>query len=359
MKKSGFYLLKRDSSSSIFLVILFAMMGYTATYYLLSENYRHDESDQFIRTIHNSQDNTVREVRIDTLKMIQQNSLQQPVVIRKEKVLFHRNPIFLVWSALIMIMMTIASASFPIFLWQIRQIGSNFRLKKLHFLQAGGLSLFIVFFLILMQLSLKGFYDPSKMIDNFQILLKHGWVVRSLVFSTLLLQVPVLMVVFLVGISAGKVDADIRNRQSVEMAVSRFSLLNGLLTAALQVLAVVVVFSVLTTGALQQSVKSVLVITRFDIFPREASYVYGMFFSLFLGIIYIPSYLFLQNRFNHLKQKLEAGMEAADEENKGWYKDISGSLNFGGSALDNMKLALTVLAPLLSSFLPEQLKIFT
>jgi hypothetical protein len=358
MKKPRFYLLQRDNFGSIFIVILFAMGGYMATYLLLSNNYRHGKSDQVIRTIRNSQDNTVKEVRIDTLKMTQQKLMQQPVVIDKELVLFHRNPIFLIWSTLIIIMMTIASASFPVFIWQIRQIGNTFCLNNRHFLQAGLMALFMVFFLILMQKSVAGFYNLTKLVDNFQVLLKHGWVFRIILVSTLLLQVPVLMVLFLVGISVGKIDIEIRNRQSVKNILSRFTILNQTLIDALQVLAVVVVFTVIAVGALQQSVKSVLLVAQFDVFPKEVCYVYGMFFSLFLGIIYIPTYLFLKNRFNHFKQNIETGIETADEEKKDWYKDFTGSVNFGVSALDNLKLAFTVLAPLLSSFLPEQLRLF-
>lgn len=356
MKNTKIYLLKRDNPISIFIVIACAMIGYTSAYVLLSGNYLHEDRHQYISSIRSETGNKVSEVMVDTLSPSQKKMLQPTVVIWKEKVLFHRNPVFLVWSTLIMIMMTIAAASFPVFIWQIKQIREKFRLQGKHLLQATGIALFIIVFLVIMQLSLKGFYDPSQMIDNFRILLRHGWVVRSIAMTTLLLQVPVLIVIFLVGISAGRIEADVRNRQSIETALSGFSMLNQVLTSALQVLAIVVVFSVLTTGALQQSVKSALEITRFDIFPREASYVYGMFFSLFLGIVYMPTFLFLKNRYGQFRQNLEKETDSLDEEKKEWYKNISGSLNFGGSALDNLKLALTVLAPLLTSFLPEQLR---
>ncbi|MBA4411117.1 MAG: hypothetical protein Q8S54_10440 [Bacteroidota bacterium] len=349
---------RKDRSGSILIVIMFAFFGYLSIYLMLSNNVRHPSSNQPLYVIQNKIDNNIYEVNIDTLTFAQKE-LVNSVVIDKEDMLFNRNPNFLVWTTLILIMITIASAAFPVFIGQIAQLKNKFNLKFNHILQSILFAFAIILFLAIIQMSMKGFYAPSKIIDDFGILFNHGYVIPRIVIVTFILQLPILTVIFMVGISAGKVVFDIKSKQSVEKAVSQFAMLNQILLASLQVLAILVVFSVLTTSALQQSIKSALIIKNFDIFPKEISYVYGLFFSLFLAIIFIPTYLYLRNCQNKIKHNLQNEIETENFEIPEWYNNILSKINLGGSALDNLKLSLTVLAPLISSFLPEQLRLFS
>jgi len=357
MEKKNFNHFKRDNPLSIPIIILFGLIGYTAAFILLSSNYRDPDMFRDIYVMRNTSDNKLHEVSKDTLTLSEKLMVEKPVSIGKGQLLFTLNPNFLVWTALILIMFTLSSACLPVFIWQIIYLKNKFKLKAMHIWQSIAFAGLMIIFLIIVQLSLTGLYYPSQIIDNFNILFLHGWVVRAIAYTTPILQIPILILMFLVGISAQTVNYDIKDKLSIEKAISQFSLLNQSLTWALQILAVLVVFSVLTTGTLQQTIKSVLILKEFEVFPKEISYVYGMFFSLFLGIIYIPTYLYLKNRYSQLNKALEFGMESADEKTQELYEKLLKSDNFGGSAIDNLKLAFTVLAPLISGFLPEQLNL--
>jgi hypothetical protein len=324
---------------------------------LLYSNYLFPDQGKTFQTIQSLDGNLRIEIDPDTLVITPDLKIKE-VTVKGKNLLFNLNPSLVVWTMLIIMMVTIASASFPAFIWQIKHIIKFFELRLKHFLQAVILALSIITFLSIYHYTMTGFYKPSDIIDNFGILFKNGNVINTVVISTLLLQIPLLIVIFLVGIAAETITVDLSKKQSLEKAIIKFNMLNQLLTGALQVLAILVVFSVLTTSALQQSIKSALIIKSIDISPPELSYVYGLFFTLFLAIIYIPVQLFLRYRINSLKQDIQIQSQNENEDNQQTYKNMIGQLNVGGTALDNLKLAFTVLAPLISGFLPEQLKIF-
>jgi hypothetical protein len=83
-----------------------------------------------------------------------------------------------------------------------------------------------------------------------------------------------------------------------------------------------------------------------------------LYFSLFLSIIYIPVYFYIKQNYNRLKEKANELNPPDDVKEKPWYKDLFGDTRFEGTALDNLKLAFTLMAPLLTSFLPESLHFF-
>jgi hypothetical protein len=343
-------------SISMSVVIIFAFIGFLSTYLWISSNIRHPEFNQTINVIQNKVDKNYYEINPDTLSVFENNI--KTVEIDKGDILFNRNPFFLIWTTLVLIMITIASGAFPVFVWQIIQLKYTFKLKFRHVLYAILFALAVTLFLILFQMSTKGFYMPSKIIDDFEILFKHGNIIPTIVAVTFVLQFPIIILIFLIGISANNIDINNIHKQNIDKIVSGFSMLNQILLNSLQILAILVVFSVLTTSALQQSIKTTLIIKTFDIFPNEVSYVYGLFFSLFLAIIFIPTYIFLRNCQNNLKQNLLNDINSEKSVNTEWYKNLIANLSTGGTALDNLKMSLMVLAPLISSFLPEQLWFF-
>lgn len=357
MWKARIYKQMEDKSAGILIVILFATMGLWSAYHLLVNNYKHPEVNQTIQVIKNQDNFTVQEVRLDTLTESQKKAVVD-VQIDKKDLLFNKNPNLLVWTALILIMITIASAAFPVFSFQISRIRNSLNLKGKYIWLSVLYATAIVVFLFVTQYSLKGFLNPGLIIEKFGVLFHHNWVPMVFVISTLILQTPILIVIFLVGTSSATISYDVNKKLSVEKAIDQFTNLNQVLMSALQVLAILVVLSVLTTSALQQSIKSVLEVHTFDISPKEVSYVYGLFFSLFLGIIFIPNYVFLKYRFNKLKKSIQTGIKIENDEDKKWSENIMKTISFGSSALDNIKLSLTVLAPLITGFLPEQLKLF-
>ena len=218
-------------------------------------------------------------------------------------------------------------------------------------MQKGSLfAILIAVYLILSSSSGKGYYNPPKIIDDFHILLTGGNILVGIVIATIFLMLPVLIVMFLIGPASDKLFIRKITKQNAEKAADGLEQLNQVLRNALQVLSVIVVFTVLTSSALKDSIKATVEIEGYDIFPASVSYVYGMYFSLFLCIMYMPIYFYLKRQYNYLKDAVAETGES--DENK---QKVLNAVDFKSSALDNLKLALTVLAPLLSSFLPENI----
>jgi len=292
--------------------------------------------------------------------------------ITSRNILFHQNPIFLVWLMLISIMMAIAAGSFPVFIIQILRLRNKFNLSFNQVLTGFIYAFIVVLILALNSSDLIGYYKPPDIINHFHILLKHGCIIKYIVISTTILSIPTFLVIFITAISSDSIsfknsaeekikredvnqiitDDDLLKQRKTELeAIARqFEFLNQSLKGAMQILAIIVVFSVLTSSALRMSIKSVVEVKYYDIFPIEASYVYGMYFSLFLFIMYIPSYIYIKNRYSQFKEYLN--IQQFEEQ---WSQSVLGIVKFEGTALDNLKLAFTILAPLISSFLPDSL----
>lgn len=296
----------------------------------------------------------------------------------RTNILFHQNPIFLVWIMLVSIMIAIAAGSFPAFIVQIRQLKDRYKLNSRQFFTGVTYSMIVVLILGLNSCEIKGYtdligyYKPPDIINDFHILLKHDYIINCIVIATTILSIPAFLVIFLTAISSDNIsfknsikksekgDDAIQNytddelvkqkKMAMEVVARQFEFLNQSLKGAMQILAIIVVFSVLTSSALRMSIKSVIEIKYYDIFPVEASYVYGMYFSLFLCIMYIPSYIYLKNRFTQFKEYINS--QEVDEQ---WSQSVLGTVKFEGTALDNLKLAITILAPLITSFLPDSL----
>lgn len=287
----------------------------------------------------------------------------------RTKMLFHQNPIFLVWVMLVSIMMAIAAGSFPALIIQIWRLKNRFKLSLNQVLTGIIYGIIVVSLLAINNSELKGYYKPPDILNDFHILLNNGKILNYLVGYTIMFVFPTFIIIFLSGISSDNISFENldkgqtisknapsinelaeQKKAAIEGVARQFEFLNQSLKGAMQILAIIVVFSVLTSSALRISIKSVLEIKYYDIFPIEASYVYGMYFSLFLCIIYIPSYLYLNYRFIKFREYIQ--MQQFDEQ---WSQSVLGTVKFEGTALDNLKLAITILAPLISSFLPDSL----
>ncbi len=149
----------------------------------------------------------------------------------------------------------------------------------------------------------------------------------------------------------GVTDTTSDSIKSIEQAAKRIKILNLSLQSALQILATVIVFTSLSANAFGKSINAMVHVKGFNLYPDVSAYVYGMFFSLFLCIIYLPNYYYLKNNYNKLKELASDLKEP--EATPAWYTSLFGEIKLEGTAVENIKLALTIVAPLLTSFLPN------
>jgi hypothetical protein len=141
--------------------------------------------------------------------------------------------------------------------------------------------------------------------------------------------------------------------ESLERLADRFERLRGTLRLFLMTVSILVVMSVLTTDALRQALKNVVVGQGVELFPPQFVYMYGLFFAIILASFYLPVYYQLRTHGRWLIERIRASElpEHADTENS------LQRLRLHESALDNFKTSLSIIAPLLSSFLPELVRL--
>jgi hypothetical protein len=365
---------KTKNFTGIILIILCAIVAFASTSYLLKTHTIQYSSLPKAVSVKVNDPNSPGRAKILKLQVYSNlpvDTAQRSIYGGKyigDDLLFHQNPTFLMWTMLICIMISIAAGSFPAFIGQIRQLKEDFKLRPVDIRFGLFCAIVLTSFLAFTNMRLPGYYAPPAIMRDLHILFETPNAALWIVGITMVLMIPALTVIFLVAkcsdrILAGPQKKDNDPNQTlditdIEQATAKLKIIHKSLQNVLYVLAVIVVFTVLTSTALGQSIKATVGIRGFDLFPKEASLVYGLYFSLFLCIIYIPVYYYIKLNYNRLKEKANELNPSDDIKEKPWYKDLFSDTRFEGTALDNLKLAFTLLAPLLTSFLPESLHLF-
>jgi len=264
--------------------------------------------------------------------------------------LYHENRFFPIWGMLILVMITIAAGACPVFIDQFITLKKDFKVDTVPVIKAVAYTVLIAVFLIASNSSGIGYYKPPDIIDDFHIIFKNGSILEYIVGATILLVAPVIAVMFLVGAAADKLLSRKITKDNASTIAHKLGVLNQVLLNGLYALSVIVVFTVLTSGTLKETIKATVQIEAFDIFPTEVSYAYGIYFSLFLCVIYMPVFFYLKQQVSSFRGVV-AGMDYLGETKEA----ILANTDLKTSALDNIKTAITVLAPLITSFLPENL----
>jgi hypothetical protein len=351
----------RQGSTGIIITVVCAAAGFIITKSFMNENLIqyaslpktvslkvHDgaknESDSVVFNLP-----VISKFAIDTFPP--ETEIKSNVVERN--ILFHENPYFPVWGMLVLVMITIASGSVPVFVAQILQLKRNFGLDGKQIAAGIIFAVIVAIFLALSNSSAGGYYRPQKILSDFHIIFNNGNMLVGIVVATILLMLPIFTAMFLIGPACDKLLNQKISKDNIEIVATKFEMLNQSLRGALQVSAIIVVFTVLTSGTLKETIKATVEIKGYDIFPTEVSYTYGIFFSLFLCVIYLPIYFYLKQKYIDLKGAAAGISDLGENKEK-----VLAAIDFKTSAIDNLKTALTMLAPLLSSFLPENLHLF-
>jgi hypothetical protein len=196
---------------------------------------------------------------------------------------------------------------------------------------------------------------------TFHVLLKHPCVLNFIVGANIVLCIPMIVVSFRCSFIAYTIAGKLENgkdKNNIEWAVKSFKNLNGKLNNALQVLAVIIVMTILTTSALRQSLIAVLHAHNFEIFPIQSVYAYGLFFSVFLALVYVPNYLFMKYSSSQVIDHLNSKKNAVGTQEALWAEQLLSVMQIGKTSMDSIKLVITVLSPLLSIVIPDKLHFF-
>jgi hypothetical protein len=337
---------RKYQSVSILIIILFAIVGFGISFWkyktaLVLEPLRINGGTDSVYYVKD----TVDQITYD---------FKATQIFKPGQVLFHRAPVFLVWIMLVLVMITVASGSFPVFAMQAWNLKRNFRFPNWQFLLLITMAIVFVWLLSILPQFLPGYIKPFHLVEKFKVLLYNPNMILYSVAVTLGLIIPILLVVFMIGPASDKIRVDSRSQESFEIAARQLNRLFEVLLMALQVLAVIVVLAVLTSRTLHESFRSVIRIENIEL-PREISYVYGLYFSLFLAIILIPTYYHLRLRSSSFRLLLNDYLDkTGSKTDSKWPERMATAFTLKTSALETLKLTLTVLAPLISSFLPDE-----
>lgn len=351
---------KKDlHADKIMLVIFCATLGFVITLKAINANVIQYATLPKVVTFQTRDDSTNKAVYFNldvtsafAIDMDSTNKAQMPKgKIVNNNILYHENRFFPIWGMLILVMITIASGSAPVFIEQFIRLKKDFSVGKVAAAKALLCTVLIAGFLIVSNSSGVGYYKPPDIIHDFHILFKNGSILEYIVGATILLVMPVIAVMFLVGACSDQLLNAKITKDNAAKFTSKFATLNAVLLNSLYVLSAIVVFTVLTSGTLKETIKATVQIEGFDIFPTEVTYAYGIFFSLFLCVLYIPVFFYLKQQVDYFRTVVSGMNEPREFKEK-----ILAGIEIKTSPLDNLKTTLTVLAPLITSLLPENLQ---
>lgn len=341
-------------------VIVCAITGFALTFRVLNNNYKEYAALPAQVTICAGNSGHCDTFRVKQKFVLPQNKLPAgiPNVDASGYVLFHYNPSFLIWTMLILLLITLCAGSFPVFINSIAEIKSCCAVSRKRMFFTIGFGLVVTLVMALMPAGLSGYYNPYKIAGDFGILFNNPFVIQGLIIASILLVLPVILTMFVVSAGGNAVVNSLKDEAAQKSAPDKFARLNASLLSALQVLAVVVVLTGFCSSALGRSIKSVFELTGFDIFPAEMSYAYGLFYAMFLALFYLPAFYSLKRNTQQAKEiilKNTGGLDKATLEER---YQLSSQVEIKTNALEALKLALTILSPLLTTFIPESLHLF-
>lgn len=340
-------------SGVIAITITFALAGCLISDYFFQSAFKHPEKSLWIQY----SDDQVHFKKEGKLVEAEKSGQPDVVTIGNKERIFHHNPDLLVLCILTLITMAMASGAFPLFIGQALQLKKIFRLKNLQIWYAIAGSFGLILFLYLLQVNMPGRFSPDEIIAQFHILFKDGkeQMLNQFLGAALLLQIPLFTVIFLIGPSSDHISS-ITNfkKENIVKATFQLRLLNRILRNAFWVLSVGIVFSVLTSSALESAIKSDLTIHDFDIHPKKMCFVLGLFFSLFIGAIYIPVFLYLKSRTIQFKEILLDNQHLLTDEDESIAQRMVNTMENKNSVLETMEMVISILAPVAAGLFSQQ-----
>lgn len=300
---------------------------------------------------------------------------ETPLILRRqEDLFFHYHSQFIVWMFLFSCLLGV-SFGFIFPLWYgNRKVSSYLRLNKFQKSLSGVLAIIFLVMAVLLSggswslvLRSEAYYMSFVQIStSFDVLLHSPtMVVMMLISFTSIAPVLALTGMFQVNFGLSQLS-DIKD---IRLKADRFRLLTESLNFYLFVLTIIISGSTITTAFGRE-----MFLQTFNsqeiLFPIEFVYLYGLVFTLFLGLAYLPVYVQLKRKgewlMYHLleeeKQLSEAVESKSEPEKKKAQISTSPLPELTGlediflmksSSMDSLKVILSILAPLLTGVLSK------
>ena len=195
---------------------------------------------------------------------------------------------------------------------------------------------------------------------KFEIMLSNPKVaLRSLIGLGCLGPLLALVGIFVVNwsVSALKVD------EGISKVTEKFRILVNSLDFFLMVSAVIITWTTVTTALGREAIIQALPIDTSIILPIEFVYLYGLVFTLILGVVYIPVYLILKSTGKQLHNHFAKQTTPTETNEEQTQKPLElnqlevNTLLMQTSAIESFKVSLSILGPLLTSLLSKLVEV--
>jgi len=265
---------------------------------------------------------------------------------------FNYNPALLVWMSLVAVMIACSLAIVPVTIKYTKDIYQLCQLNWVRLARAVGLTLLIG---ALITLTNKNGHilNAFQIVDKAGILVQNPQTVYVFVMICVCSGLVAVCGQFVINEAISKLPesiVDLTTPQQ-EKTAGQFMLLRHSLKFFLMADATLIVFSVLTTDTIRQAINTELALSvkGRSIFPQQFVYLYGLMFTFYLALLYLPIYYRLKYKGETMAKGLKADAPGAAILNE--------SFLIQESALDSLKVALSILAPVVSSLLPGLLNL--
>lgn len=339
------------SAGQIYAIIFLPILFFVVTLFIITNDIRQTGYWHKLYRVTNSVN-----LYVDTVSVIHQQQIAAPIVedqvefgkdIIFKKLLFHYNPEFMSWVVVISIMMAFAAGVFPLLIMTIFQIYKvfNFNFRSLA-------ELILLTLIIGLIISLNGSSNPYylsaiEVIEKFEILLNETWKLKLIIIFTLIISTIPVFGQLLVNKSINRLPIiiNINDGLSLKEIKFQFLLLRNNLKYFLIINSILIVFSIITSELIRKSINAEIQVSL-DVFPKTFVYMYGLVFSFFLAIIYLPIYFRLQLKGRLIKNSVPQNENTQNE------FSIAEVFSVRESPIETVKIILSILAPVLTSLVP-------
>lgn len=301
---------------------------------------------------------------VDTLRVIihpqsmvlptnKSKTVKTDKVIDYDSLYFTYNTSLLIWMALLAVTMASSLAMMPVIYKLNSNIYLSFGQKPKNIIRAGLLTLLIGCLMVRTNsnryvLMLFTFINN----EHAGVLFRHPRWLNGFVVVGLAAGLLAMCGQLLINDAIGALPDDLSTETPKNQlkAADDFTMLRNGLRFFLSVDAALIVLSIFTTETLRRAIVQEVVVTgtnKDGIFPKEFTYMYGMVYTLYLALFYLPIYYRLRSKGAYM-------MRAVIENDK--TKKFGTYFLINESPLESFQVALSILAPIVTSLLPGLIK---
>ncbi|MFC2152029.1 hypothetical protein ACFLSE_05825 [Bacteroidota bacterium] len=286
-------------------------------------------------------------------------TLEKPLIKPLKGMYFHSVPSLLVWIFIISAFMSISVGLIGPYINKILHTIKESKISITYRLTIIGSVLIIGLITFFLEHSNTSFLKYPVEYKTVADLLKEFNILLDDPKKTIKVAVGIMFSVAFTGMAGllilnkaiNNIQSDsIKQKEEVHKVTLQYNRLRSDLKFYLYSLSLLVAGSILTTGMLRESILTIIPSANDFIFPIEFVYLYGLSFSLILIIAYVPIFANLKYK----SQKIVAGVEGLSAQYQPEkLKAIKEKLSVQSTIFDNIKVVISLLAPLITSFLPN------